>query len=86
MIQTGSEIETALPRLALFISVEAIVPEFDIFKLPAVAREVFDPLSPLAGIERGARSYRLAQINGVRQGLRWSPFSQNDFARREPAK
>ncbi len=83
MVQTGSEIEMALRGLALLIGGEAVVSELDILKLPAVAREVFDPLSPLAGRERGARPCRLAQLNAVRQGPRRSPLSQNDFTQRK---
>ena len=51
--------------------------------IEAIAREVSDPLSPLAGLECEARPDRLAQFDGVRQGLRRLPFSQHDFTQRK---
>src|SRR6266850_3180011 len=75
----GREIEMALP----LAGVEPVVAKLDILKLPTIACEVFDPRSPLARRERGARPGRLAQLYAVSQVLGRSPFAQHDFTQRE---
>src|SRR5437016_9257224 len=76
----SGKIKTALFGAFRGVGVELIVPELDLFQLPACALKLSDEIFPRAIPESAARTVRLDEFDAVHEQLGLLPFWHQQLA------
>src|SRR5438034_6651764 len=78
--QMSGKIKMALFRAVRGVGLELIVPEFDLFQLPAFALKLSDKIFPRGILESAARTVRLDEFDAVHERFRLLPSRQQQLA------
>src|SRR6266704_1209475 len=76
----SGKIKTALLRAFRGVGVELIVPELDLFQLPAFALKLSDKIFPRGNPESAAGTIRLDEFDAMHEQFRLLPFWHQELA------